>query len=152
MKILVILLTLFSFVFSDQQVFIFDNYDKEVELEAKIISKISNEILKKRAKLYIPNISKIEKEIYSNYFELTKSCKNADFVFDKNGLQGSDCGVGKKVYFTNNYKKLISDGNYIGAFFWNKSRPNIVFAKQRLERNGLLLSYEYDKYIEDIDD
>jgi hypothetical protein len=152
MKILLVLLTLFSLSFSNQNVFMLDEHDKELELEAKIISKISNEILKKRAKLYIPDISKTEKKIYSNYFELTKSCKNADFVFDKYGLKNNDCGSDKKVYFTNNYKKLISNRNYIGAFFWNKSRPNIVFAKQRLDKDGILLSYKYEKYIEDIDD
>jgi len=150
MKILLVLLTFFSLSFSEQKVFMLDEYDKEIELEAKIISKISSDLLKKRTKIYIPNISNKEKEIYSKYFDLSEECSSADFVFDKNDLASYDCQESNVVYFTNNYRRLMSDGRYVGAFFWNKSRPNIVFIKNRLDKNGMNLSKEYKKYIEDI--
>ncbi len=152
MKILIILITLFSLSFSSQKVFMLDEYDKEIELEAKIVSKISNDMLKKRAKIYIPNISKKSEKIYSKYFTISKNCKDADFVFDKNDLSHEECKNANIIYFTNNYRRLMTNGRYIGAFFWNKSRPNIVFIKNRLDKSGVILSQEYKKYIEDIDD
>lgn len=129
-----------------------DEYDKEIELEAKIVSKISNDILKKKAKIYIPNMSKKLEDVYSKYFRISKSCEDADFVFDKNDLSHQECKNTDIIYFTNNYRRLMSDGRYVGAFFWNKSRPNIVFIKNRLDQSGVILSQEYEKYIEDIDD
>jgi hypothetical protein len=152
MKILLILLTLFSLGFAEQKVFMLDGYDKEIELEAKIVHKISSDIFKRRANIYIPDISEKSKEIYSKYFDISKSCFDADFVFDKNNLSEQECIGAKTIYFTNNYRRLMSSPKYIGAFFWNKSRPNIVFIKDRLDKKRIYLSSEYKKYIEDIDD
>ncbi len=152
MKILILLLTIFSFSYSNQYVFLVNKYDKEIELEAKIISKIATASLREIAKIYIPNISKQEQEIYSKYFNLAKDCESANFVFDKKGSIDSSCKNFKKLFFTNNYKRLISNDKYYGAFFWNKSRPNIVFVKQRLKDNKIVLSDEYAQYIEELDD
>jgi len=152
MKILIILFTLFTLAYSQQRVFVLDKYDKEIELEAKIVSKIANESLRENIKIYIPNISDQEKKIYSKYFEVSVDCESANFVFDKSGLGNNACKNLDKLYFTNNYRRLMSKSRYFGAFFWNKSRPNIVFVKQRLKKNGINLSAEYNQFIEEIDD
>ncbi|WP_373070592.1 hypothetical protein [Sulfurimonas sp.] len=152
MKILISLLMLCSLMYSKQNVFMLDKYDKEVELEAKIVSKIASDSLGEKPNIYIPDISAKEKAIYSKYCNVSNNCKSANFIFDKKGLDGNDCGLKQKVYFTNNYKKLVSNSRYIGAFFWNKSRPNIVFVKRRLKQNGVNLSNEYNQYIEDFND
>ena len=54
-----------------------------------------------------------------------------------------------QIFFTNNYEKLLKDNRYLGAFFWNKSRPNITFIKARLEKQKIELSKDYDKFVED---
>ncbi|MCW8838746.1 MAG: hypothetical protein OQK11_08605 [Thiovulaceae bacterium] len=149
MRTLLILLLLFSFSHSKQYIFMINKYDKEIELEAKIISKIATASLDNEIKIYIPNISKQEEEIYSKYFHLSKDCKYANFIFDKKGSIENNCESSGKLFFTNNYKRLVSDNKYFGAFFWNKSRPNIVFIKQRLENNNINLSKEYEQFIED---
>ena len=152
MKILILLLTICSVAFSDQYVFLVNKYDKEIEYEAKIILKIATSSLAKEIKLFIPDISEQEKKIYSEYFNLTKNCETANFIFDNKGTLTNDCKKQNKLFFTNNYKKLMANEKYYGAFFWSKSRPNIVFIKQRLEANSVLLSKEYLKYIEDINE
>ena len=152
MKILIALLTLFSLSFSKQHVFMLDKYDKEIALEAKIVSKIANDSLDKRVKIYIPYITDDEKKIYSKYFDIADDCKVANFIFDKKGISKDSCKGLDKLYFTNNYRKLISDKSYFGAFFWNKSRPNLVFIQGRLDKKNIKLSTEYQQYIEDIDD
>ncbi len=152
MKILILLLTVISFSFSEQHVFLVNTYDKEIEFEAKIISKIATSSLKEKVILYIPEISVQEKEIYSQFFTLTDDCKEANFIFDNKGLVSNECKKLGKLFFTNNYRRLMVNKQYYGAFFWSKSRPNIVFIKQRLEENHVQLSKEYSKYIEDIND
>jgi hypothetical protein len=152
MKIFTLLLILISFAFSDQYVFLVNKYDKETEFEAKIISKIALSSIKEKIKLFIPEISEKEKEIYSKYFNLTQDCNSANFIFDNKGVLNRNCEVSNKLFFTNNYRRLIANDKYYGAFFWSKSRPNIVFIKQRLRDNNVQLSKEYLKYIEDINE
>lgn len=150
MKILLLILTTLSLAFSNQYTFLVNKYDKEIELEAKIIANIASASLKEKIKLFIPKIDELEKRVYSKYFTLSKNCENANFVLinktvDKEKL----CNKENKLFFTNNYKKLISDDKYYGAFFWNKSRPNIVFLNTRLKEKNILLPKSYDRFIED---
>jgi len=152
MKIFILLLTIFSCAFSQQYVFLVKEYDKEIELEAKIISNIALSSTSEKIKLFIPKITKQEQKIYSQYFNLANDCKSANFIFNNKGLLSDNCETEGKLFFTNNYKRLIKNSKYYGAFFWNKSRPNIVFIKQRLRENNVKLSAQYTKYIEDIDE
>ncbi len=151
MKILIFLFTLTLVALGNQYTFLVNKYDKEIELEAKIISKIALTSLKNEEPLlYIPQISQSEKEIYSQFFKLSSSCDDANFVFVKKSKDiFKECQKYDKLFFTNNYQKLLLDSRYFGAFFWNKSRPNIVFIKERLEYQSIKLPNEYEQFIED---
>lgn len=150
MKALIFVVALVSSAFSNQYVFLMNKNDTEMEYEAKIISKIASSSLKENIRVYIPNITQAEKKIYSRYVHITQSCESANFVFDNKGRLPIECEKSKKLFFTNNYRRLLTSSKYYGAFFWNKSRPNIVFIKQRLQAHKVDLSSEYNKYIEDI--
>jgi len=152
MKYLLILLVLITLANAKQHLFMVNEYDKEIELEAKMISKISNSSVKGKVSVFIPKISLKEKQIYAKYFNLVQRCENANFVYDKQGFSHINCQAKDKLFFTNNYKRLISNTQYYGAFFWNKSRPNIVFVKQRLQQRNIELSDEYQQFIEDLDE
>ncbi|MFA6740354.1 MAG: hypothetical protein WCR78_02580 [Arcobacteraceae bacterium] len=151
MKFIIFLITLISFVNADQYTFLLNKYDKELELEAKIISNIATASIKGEIKLYIPEISSIENDIYSKFFILTNSCEDANFIFIKRNVDlDFYCkNNNSKLFFTNNYEKLLNNDRYLGAFFWNKSRPNITFIKARLEKQKIELSKDYDKFVED---
>lgn len=150
MKTLILLFTLLSFSYCEQYTFLVNKYDKEVELEAEIIFSIASSSLDKDIKLFIPEISNSEKEIYSKIFTLADSCSNANFIFVKKSMNISSCKSDKKIFFTNNYQRLLENNNYFGAFFWNKSRPNIIFIKNRLSQQNIKLPVDYEKFIEDI--
>ena len=152
MRALFIILLVISSVYSEQYVFLLNKNDTEKDYEAKIISKIASSSLDDKIKVYIPNISKEEKRIFLKYFDVTQNCQMANFIFDNKGIIPLECKNLKKLFFTNNYRRLLSDRKYYGAFFWNKSRPNIVFIKQRLEENNVKLPREYARYIEDFYD
>jgi hypothetical protein len=151
MKTLILLFIFLTFSYSEQYTFLVNKYDKEIELEAEIISNIATSSLTKDIKLFIPDISNNEKEIYSKFFTLVDTCSNANFVFVKKSIDiSSSCSSDGKIFFTNNYQRLLENNAYFGAFFWNKSRPNIIFIKDRLAQQNIKLPIDYEKFIEDI--
>ena len=51
---------------------------------------------------------------------------------------------------SNGYRLFLEDRRVIGAFFWLKSRPTIVFSRPRCERMHLKLDQEMQEYMEEI--
>ncbi len=153
MRIIILTLIFVSFAFSSQYTFLVKEYDKEIELEAKIISKIAKSSMKDKVKLFIPNISSMEKDVYSKYFTLVENCESSNFIFVKKAFDSKNfCSQKNKLFFTNNYRILLQDKRFYGAFFWNKSRPNIVFIKRRLEEKSIKLPKNYDQFVENFDE
>ncbi|WP_368030004.1 hypothetical protein [Arcobacter sp. s6] len=150
-KFAIFLLIFFSYVYSNQQIYLVEKYNENIELEAKIISNIAKASIQDKIKLYIPNISIKEKEIYSLFFTLADNCNDANFIFTKNEIKINDlCNNNiNKLFITNDYKKLLKDEKYVGAFYWTKSRPNITFIKNRLENQNIHLSDAYEKFVEE---
>lgn len=73
----------------------------------------------------------MEKKIYGRYFTLSPKCETANFVFinktvDKEAL----CDNTQRLFFTNNYRKLLSDDKYYGALFWNKKQTQYRLYKK----------------------
>ena len=152
MKFTIFLLILISNVYSSSYVFLAQKYNTNIELEAKIISDMAKASISDDIKLYIPNISNEEKEIYSTSFTLVNNCNDANLIFEKNESKSDILCTSNtnKLFITNDYKKLLKDNKYAGAFFWNKSRPNITFIKNRLENQNINLSTDYEKFVEDL--
>lgn len=150
MKKLLLLLSITSVLFAKQYTFLVDNYDKELELEAKIIYNIAKSSSMQPIKLFIPNMTESEEKAFSRYFNISKDCENSNFVYVKKSVSIEHrCLTKNRLFFTNNYEKLLSDSKFYGAFFWNKSRPNIVFIKNRLSKGNINLPHTYQKYVED---
>lgn len=151
MKIIFFLFLTISFLYPEQYTFLVKKYDKEIELEAKIIDTVAQSVVDSKIKLYIPQITEIERNIYSKIFQLEETCTSSNFIFVKRSIEDKElCINSNKIYFTNNYQKLLVDEKYFGAFFWSKSRPNIVFIKDRLSQRNIVLSKEYSQFIEDL--
>lgn len=150
MRTLFLILTLITFASSNQYTFLVNKYDKEIELEAKIVSKIAQTSMNSKIKIFIPAMTNSEKDIYSKFFDISNNCQEANFIFVKKQVNINQlCQEKNKLFFTNNYQTLLTDDRYFGAFFWNKSRPNIVFIKERLKAKKIELSSEYEQFIED---
>jgi len=149
MRILILLLTLLSFLVAENYTFLVQPYSKEIELEAKIIAEIANASLHSKIRLFIPHMTEMEEKVYSKYFILSPKCETANFVFvNKNIEKEALCDNENRLFFTNNYRKLLSDEKYFGALFWNKSRPNIVFIHKRLEQKAIELPKTFDQFVE----
>jgi hypothetical protein len=52
-----------------------------------------------------------------------------------------------KILIVDSYKALKENQNSIGAIYVKKSRTQIIFVKERLEKNGFKLLSVYKKYI-----
>jgi len=150
MKHLILTLILLTFSYSQTYTFLVKKYDKEIELESKIIAKIAESSIKKEIVIFIPEMTDMEKNIYSKIFTIGKNCEESNFIFVKKNIEKNICQNKNKLYFTNNYKKLLSNKEYFGAFFWSKSRPNIVFIKNRLAQHNISLPSSYEQFVEDL--
>jgi len=149
MKTFFFIFTLWSLSYAEHYTFLVEPYTKEVELEAKIIYEIATASLDENIVLFIPNISPLEEKVYANYFTLTKDCERANFIFINKKEEIIECSSDKKtLFFTNNYRKFLSNKKFFGALFWNKSRPNIVFSHQRLEEKSINLPQTFQQFIE----
>jgi hypothetical protein len=147
-----ILLTIFTpFVWANNYTYLVEEYTKETELEAQIVLKIAKDIIQDDTiKLFIPDISSLEKRIYTKETTLVDSCKEANFIFVKSDQKLQCTQDSDQFILTNNYRQLRNNENFIGAFFWSKSRPNIVLVKQRLFEKNINLPNEYQQFIEDL--
>jgi len=149
MRVLILLFTLLSFLSSENYTFLVQPYSKEAELEAKIIAEIATASLHGKIKLFIPHMSEMEEKVYSKYFTLSSKCETSNFVFVNKAVEKESlCDNTNRLFFTNNYRKLLSDEKYFGALFWNKSRPNIVFIQNRLEIKAIELPKTYDQFVD----
>jgi hypothetical protein len=75
MRFALFIFLLHSFIFADQYTFLLDEYDKEMELEAKIFSQIAKDGIKTPITLFIPDITKSEKKFMANFSQYPKIAK-----------------------------------------------------------------------------
>ncbi len=119
-------------------------FANELEVSTKIIDKISHALIKKDV-IKVVVIGEKEKKIVANSI-LMKSvteCEEADMVLSNGTITCID-----KIVFLTSYKVFKKNKQVMGAFFWQKGRPNIIFRKEILAHHKIILPKEFDKYIE----
>ncbi len=87
MKHVILLGLLALFTYADHYTFLVKPYQKEIELEAKIIAEIAASSLDEPLRLFIPEISKLEKSVYAQYATLSATCEDANFIFINKNLR-----------------------------------------------------------------
>ena len=120
-----------------------DELKKKSAIFHKIITSI---VTSQTPKVYLhTEIESLKK--YSQGLALVNECQDADLVIisSLNELPTSCEG---KLLFGTKYSHL-RDKRVIGAFFWQKGRPNIIFYKNRLEQHSITLNNNFLKYIEE---
>lgn len=85
-------------------------------------------------------------QLFPGDIKIVKECAEADIVL-LSTLKNIPSECRGKLLFGTRYSHL-DNRDVIGAFFWQKGRPNILFYKKRLELNGIKLDPSYNKYIE----
>ena len=119
----------------------------EIEVAAKIVDKISMALVnKEKISIYTNDIRSLYITKLSKNLENTKACKDADIIFTK--TRNIPICDEKILVFATTYLAFKSLPNAIGAFFYQKGRPSIVFRKETLKKHNIVLSEEFKKYIE----
>lgn len=83
---------------------------------------------------------------YPGRLQLVKRCDRAEVVV-LSTLKGLPASCKGKILFGTRYMHLANP-QVIGAFFWQKGRPNILFYRNRLKAREIDLGRDFDKYIE----
>lgn len=109
--------------------------------EAKIISFIFTSLLQKDFIYIYTEDKKIKEILKSTKLILAKSCLESDIVYNSKDIKSCN-----KPLFTNKYNILKESKKSIGAFYWKKGRPHIIFLNKRLDNFDLRLSKKLVKY------
>ena len=121
-------------------------YASDDKKASGIFNLIVKEITKKEnANVYIhTNIYSIEQ--YPGNINIVDDCKEADLVIlSTNKDIPKECN--QKILFGTRYSHL-KNKNVVGAFFWQKGRPNILFYQKRLQMYNVKLEPSFNEYIE----
>jgi len=125
----------------------FNLYASSIESEKKIYKYLLHSIFpnKNIVKVWVDKKSKVP-VLQNRNTEVVQNKNDADILllFYTKELQT------EKILFAGSYKVLKNYKNKaIGGFFWQKGRPNILFLKQNLEKEGVTLPLKLNKYIKE---
>ncbi len=82
-------------------------------------------------------------------FRYTDDCKDADILFvDRFDTLPKECQKNHEIFVTSYRDFIKHKDRIVGAFFWQKGRPTIIFNGKMLKRFGIYLPKKYDKYID----
>lgn len=122
-------------------------FSSEIKTASKIMEKISTVLIKKEITSVITNDTRNTEIVsLSKIMKNISSCTNADIIIthSKNIQKCDD----KVLVFVTNYLAFKALPHAIGAFFYQKGRPNIIFREANLKKHNIILPSEFNKYIE----
>ncbi len=126
--------------------------DEAKNLKMRIIGALSHTVSEKSLPhVYFDDNSFFQFDTKEFGFIISHYCQDADIVFTKNAssLPKSCLDPKRHKVFTLSYRDYIHyEQNAIGAFFWQKGRPNIILNKELIEYYGLNIPPHYEKYVE----
>ncbi len=135
-RFIVVFFTLFLYTHADDK-----------QLASSLLYKVAQALTSKQTpNVYLHHKEKIKFDFDFSKFSIVNNCKQADIVIlpTTKELQ-RQCR--KKILFGTNIKTL-KQRRVIGAFFWQKGRPNMILYKKRLQQKRIKLDRSFSKYIE----
>lgn len=127
--------------------FIIPLFSSEIITASKIMEKISSALIQKNEiAVFTKDLKYIEIVKSSNKLKDVLSCDEADI--DLIEIKTTSLCTKKVLLFATNYLAFVKSPDAIGAFFYQKGRPNIIFREENLKKHNIVLSKEFEKYIE----
>jgi len=121
-------------------------YSSTTSSEIKIINKISLALTNKSLVfVHTDNKESLDIIFKSKKLRYASTCEKANLILTDN--KNFDECKDKRLVFATNYLSFKSLQDAVGAFFYQKGRPNIVFRKEILEKHNISLPEEFDKFI-----
>lgn len=119
----------------------------DTKTASKIYDKLFYGVFKKNI-IYVYTNNQTYKTVIlgSQYLKLVDNVDDANIVLFSSG-DDLTYKMKNKLIFATDYDSFRDNSNAIGAFYWNKGRPEIVFSGERLENAKLSLSGEFERYL-----
>lgn len=120
------------------------------QVKSTLISKIADALLKKKVvTIYTNDTSYQMLEKFPYRFKVVDSCEKADMVITPDvELPKAECKMSDALILMTHYRGYTQSKEAVGALFWQKGRPNLIFDKSRLQELSLVLPHAFTKYIE----
>ncbi len=117
-------------------------------IEKKIMIKIAHAVVpdKRVIKICLQD-TKFPVSIYKENFTIVQDCKMADLIILGNNNNQNYSNKDKPIIVLD-YNLLKRYPEAIGAFYWQKGRPNIVMIAPRIKKIGIKLPFEFKRYVE----
>ncbi len=127
------------------------------ELQVRIFEKIFTDMFRKRT-VNVFLISMRKRELselfrrFSKRIRVVQNCMEADIVLvtSRNSFIPMECS--EKIIFSLYRDDIFRIDRCVGAFYWRKGRPHIVFVKEKLQSFNIVLPPEYEKFIESLEE
>jgi hypothetical protein len=125
--------------------------DKGVYLERKIFEKILRAVMpyRQRINLYFYGSSLPEGLRNHPTIRWVRSPNEAKILIISSRRFSPELAKLHVPVLTLDYNLLKRYPNAIGAYFWQKGRPNIIMIRSRLEKAGIRLPREFDRFTDD---
>ncbi|MRJ03152.1 MAG: hypothetical protein GXO19_02130 [Epsilonproteobacteria bacterium] len=99
-------------------------------------------------RIYVANGLGEEVESYFRDVEVVDRCEEADIIFTKKISALPESCLNKLIFVTSYGSYKRHKDRTIGAFFWQKGRPNIIFNTKKISQLHIELPKEFEKYME----
>ena len=112
---------------------------------AKIYDSIFTQIVKRDSVSVFCDSQEYQEILFrSQHIRLVDTPQDADIILQTQFSSRFDTN---KIVFTTKYAILKKNKHIVGAFYWSKGRPQIVFIRKRLEKQHLNIASDLKKYI-----
>ncbi|BBG65961.1 hypothetical protein NNO_1258 [Hydrogenimonas sp.] len=141
-RLLILLITVSAILFADTP----------ERIKAKIIGKVTTSLLGVGV-VFIYTDDPSYKKIFVNEENIVETgfCNDADLILSSRlERYRSKCPpTPLRLYFATDYSDYMKNRDVaVGAFFWQKGRPNLILNEKVLKRLRIELPAEFDSYIE----
>jgi hypothetical protein len=121
--------------------------ESDIKLHAKMMDKLAVDLVnKERVKIYDPTYGR-SYDSYLNKSNIVHECSDGDIAIVSSINQTQGCK--NQIILVTKYYLLNEIPESIGAFYWQKGRPNLVFIRSRLSEKKVRLSNEYTNHIDE---
>jgi len=112
--------------------------------ETRLYEKIIPDIFQKHVVVYT-DVESREFFNNKNLFSITNDCLKADIIVGKKfTIITKECM--EKPFFTTSYRAYRKYKNSIGAFYWSKGRPQLIFSLDKIDEFNLILPENLKRY------
>ncbi len=101
----------------------------------------------KIVRVYINDKGFLDKYADTDDIVFVKDCKNADIVITNNIEKLNKACIEKPIFVTT-YQQYKGYKTVIGALFWQKGRPVLIFRRESITRLHIKLPNQLKKYLD----